>query len=49
MPHHNSTENIILDLSNPPFAVVTLNMPKKKNALNGAEYKKLSSLLQVRD
>ncbi|ORY89414.1 ClpP/crotonase-like domain-containing protein [Leucosporidium creatinivorum] len=46
---YNSTEPIILDLSQPPFAIITLNIPAKKNALDGHLYKKLSAMLQSID
>ena len=48
MPASTSTEDIILDLSQAPFAIITFNMPSKKNAMNGQQYKRLSQLLQVR-
>ena len=46
MPHYNSSEAIILCFE-PPFAILTLNQPSKKNALSLDLYKQLASLLQV--
>jgi hypothetical protein len=46
MPHYNSSEAIILEFQ-PPFAILTLNQPQKKNALSLELYKRLSTLLQV--
>lgn len=47
MASYNDSEPIILDLSSPPFAIITLNIPQKKNAMDILLYKKLSSILQV--
>lgn len=43
---YNSSEPIILELS-APFAIITLNIPAKKNAMDITLYKRLSSILQV--
>lgn len=47
MTSYNSSEPIILDLSHPGYAILTLNAPHKKNAMDITVYKQLSSMLQV--